>query len=107
MSDKDIKEIIKRLNHLEVAVFPKKRGRVAAQTSKRTTSGPKGGILLLISKNFFTTQRTVDEVLETLKKNGYHYHKDVARTALTRLSNKSGPLTAFKDGGVKVFVNRK
>ena len=48
---KQIKEILSRLEKLEIAVFLKKPHDIRP-TEERNFSGPKGGILLLLSKGF-------------------------------------------------------
>ena len=106
MNQKTIKNILTRLDRLEKAVFGS--GKKKTATGKQTEfSGPKGGILLLISKGFFNKRRTASEVRNELEKNDYDYRIQVVQTALNRLTKNKGPLTTLTVGGKKVYVKRK
>jgi len=105
MGKKVIQNITARLERLEKVVFGHKAH--AVQKEQRGLKGPKGGILLLISRKFMDKSRTAQEVREELKKKRYSYRIQVVQTALNRLSIKIGPLTAALEGGKKVYVKRK
>ncbi|MFZ3012039.1 MAG: hypothetical protein WA060_03550 [Minisyncoccia bacterium] len=111
MSDKINKEIInilKRLDRLETFVFPKGKKKVVTPASSSINfTGTKGGVLFLVSKNYFSKKHTAREVLEELAKNDYHYKISVVQTTLNRLSDKKGFLTALEESGQKVYVKRK
>jgi enolase len=102
----EIRALVKRVEKLEAAVFSKKVKPLKSGKDE-TTSGPKGGILILISKGFFSPERALDDVVQALRKAQYRYHKDVVRNALNRLSSKKGPLTKFREAGVTLFAERK
>jgi len=109
MNDKIIAHIIKRLERLEKTVFStgKKDARALAET-KKEFKGPKGGILLLLSRGYFSSRKTATEITAELKKSGYDYRRQVVQTALNRLSKNMGPLTTgVKEGGKKAYVKRK
>lgn len=108
-TNKQIAGIIKRLERLEKEILPKGKSLVAPIKSKESDfTGPKGGILFLISKNFFSKKRGARQVLDELEKNDYiGYRIQVVQTALNRLSKPKGPLTALTDNGVKVYAKRK
>lgn len=102
----DMNDIVVRLKRLEDAVFgtraPSKKISIAS-----TSSGPKGGILQLISKGFFGKKKVVAEVVKKLEEQDYHYSATVVQTALRRLSTVKGSLVALTEGGVKHYVIRK
>lgn len=103
---KQIKEIIVRLEKLEKAVFLKDHRQPTDPKPKKFT-GAKGGILFLLSKDYFNRRRSAPEVKEELKKNGYDYSIQVVQTALNRLSKSKEPLVALRDSGKRVYVKRK
>jgi hypothetical protein len=70
-------------------------------------SGPKGGVLLLIDRDFFASKKTLEDVCSAMEKEGYIYEKDVIRVALFRLSKPNGPLKRIEEGSKKVYVKRK
>lgn len=99
------KQIIKRLERLEKAVFG--GGVHIKKVSPKKYSGPKGGIQLLIDKSLFPKKLTASEAKKLLEKYDYHYRRQVVQTALNRLSKPGGPLVSFKEGGKKVYAKRK
>jgi hypothetical protein len=99
-----IDKIVKRLEKLEKAVFGNGGKAPKAQGNFK---GIAGGIRLLQSKLFFTKKHTAVGVKTELEKHGYNYQIAAVQTALNRASVKNGPLTAFRENGVKVYVVRK
>lgn len=106
MNDKIIEKILLRLHRLEKVVFSTGRDRKSEKPQKDFT-GATGGIRLLISKSFFKQGKTAPVVKSELEKRGYFYRIQVVQTALNRLSERSGPLSAFKKDGKKMYVERK
>jgi hypothetical protein len=104
MDEKTLKTIGLRLERLEKAIFG--AGGKGGRRSQRFT-GASGGTRLLISKGFFKQPRTAAAVKAELEKNGYVYRISVVQTGSNRLSGRSGPLSAFKRDGKKVYVERK
>lgn len=103
-----LEDILSRLEKLEKAVFARKPDREDTKSiSPGSFSGPKGGILMLIEKNFFQTPRAASEVKSSLGENDYHYSIQAVQTALNRLANLRGPLNTLKDGKKKTYVKRK
>ena len=106
MEDKSIKALEERVSRLEKAVFG-----VGKKTKKEMNvsdfTGATGGVRLLISKGFFKKARTAPDVKSELEKNKYVYRIQVVQTSLNRLSKRTGPLSALKEGGKKVYVDRK
>lgn len=111
MDDKvleQIEQIKKRLEKLESVVFNNKNQEKTKITSPDNKYvGVKGGVLLLIDKNFLEKFRTAQQVRTSLIEQGYNYSIQVVQTTLNRLSTKSGPLTAMREGKTKVYARRK
>lgn len=108
-SNKEIADILKRLQRLEDAVFPMKKKTVSKEDAHDGAfSGPKGGALLLLSKGFFLKQRSVAQVVTELQGMGYvGYQRQVVQNALNRLSANKGPLIASTESGVRMYAKRK
>lgn len=96
--------LFQRLEKLESIV---KSGKSVETSKVKEFSGPKGGILFLISKNFFSQKRTAQEVKGEMNKFKYFYIIQVIQTTLNRLSDKTGPLVSVEENGKKVYVKRK
>ena len=111
MNNEISKQIEKRITRLEKAVFGRKgrTGAVAKSPAKASDfSGPTGGVRLLVSKNFFKSERGLADVRAALKKEGYRGYVDaVIQTALNRQSARNGPLATFKKGSRKMYAKRK
>lgn len=101
-----IRDLIKRIEKLEKAVFSAKPRE---NTSKRRSefTGPKGGVLKLIAEEFFKKRKTATETKSEMETYDYHYSIQAIQMALKRLSNKDGPLVSFVESGKKVYVERK
>jgi hypothetical protein len=106
--EKQIKDILTRLEKLEKKVFPvgKQISKVNGEKSENF-SGTKGGILFLLSKGYFNQRRSAPDVKAELGKNDYHYSIQVVQTALNRLSKGKGGLVAMKEEGKKIYVKRR
>ena len=97
-----------RLARLEKAVFGQKKDKSTTRpTPGKNFEGPSGGVRFLVSQGFFRTQRDLADVRAALAKNDYHYVAPVVQTALNRQATRSGSLATFKEGGKKMYVNRK
>ena len=108
MDDKILNTIDQRLARLEKAVFGQKKGKSTTRPAARKNfEGPSGGVRFLVSQGFFRTKRGLADVRAALTKNDYHYVAPVVQTALNRQSTRTGPLATFKEGGKKMYVNRK
>jgi len=106
MDEKTVEKMEERLTRLERAVFGTKRGQTR-ETSAKGFAGLKGGLHLLISRGFFKTKKALAPTRQELEKHDYHYSAAAIQTTLNRLSTRTGPLAAFKEGGKKVYVRRK
>jgi hypothetical protein len=111
MSDKPNKEIgdiLKRLQRLEETVFSAGKKAALKKQSGNEFSGPKGGALLLISKGFFSRQKNAAQVVTELETLGYiGYQRQVVQNALNRLSANKGQLIASTEEGVRMYAKRK
>ena len=110
MNEKEqIKNIFERLDKLEKEVFSSTEKRTSKTKADKSQnfSGTKGGLLLLVSKNYFNQRRSAPEAKAELGKNNYHYSIQVVQTALNRLSTGNGELVAMKESGKKTYVKRK
>ena len=107
MTTKVDKDILARLEKLEQAVFGNQAKKPLNRNKTKQLKGPKGGILLLISKGFFTKPIKAVEVRSKLESEGYYYSIAPVQTALNRLATVSGPLTRHEKDGKKVYVGRK
>lgn len=106
MNEKLLKNLLARLERLEKAVFGSRKKNVPKNKPEKF-EGPKGGVLLLISKGILNKRRTAPEIKIELKKHDYDYRIQVVQTALNRLSKNKGPLTAFLEDGKKIYIKRK
>lgn len=106
MSEDQLKDIIKRLHRLEKAVFGGK-GKPSQAVQVKGFAGLKGGLRFLISRRFFKAKNSLGDCRQELEKHGYHYSAAAVQTTLNRLARRTGPLAAFKQGGKKVYVERK
>lgn len=106
-STAEIKDLKARITKLEKAVFGTNSKKSVSQRHQADFKGPKGGVLLLISKGYLNKRRTAREVMVELEKNDYYYRIQVVQTTLNRLSSPKEPLTALKVGNQKVYVKRK
>jgi len=102
----ELKEIIKRLERLEKAVFSKD-SKPSPKPASSSFSGATGGVRLLISKSFFSKGKTLGEVRSALAENGYHYSRQAVDMALKGLAKRKGPLVILKVRGGNSYVNRK
>ncbi|MGD0651001.1 MAG: hypothetical protein ABSA97_07660 [Verrucomicrobiia bacterium] len=106
MEDKIIQALEKRVGRLEKAVFGVGK-KLKPEKKAGNFKGATGGVRLLISKGFSKKARTAPDVKTELEKNEYVYRIQVVQTSLNRLSKRSGPLSALKEGAKKVYVDRK
>ena len=106
--EKIIKQILNRLNRLELAVFGKKNVKTKLLKSKKEFKGTTGGIRLLISKSFFKgKKRAFDEIKKDLNKNDYYSSRQSIQASLGQLSTSKGPLVKIKERGKNYYAERK
>lgn len=110
----EIKKLLAKIENHEKRICALESNKNKNQVNKLNSTkkeenyaGPKGGTTLLINEGFFKSKKTSDDVHSTLNKKGYVYKRQVVQTTLNRLSKSKGLLVAFKEGGKKVYVERK
>jgi hypothetical protein len=109
--NKETLTIEQRLTRLEKAVLGKGEGngdrKSKASPKASDFSGPTGGVRLLVTKSFFNKKKTFAEVRSALSDHDYHYSAQAVQMALNRLAGNRGTLVSLKQGGKKLYVNRK
>jgi hypothetical protein len=94
----------KRISKLEKAIFTEK----AKPKGKREFKGLSGGIEYLISKEFLNTPKSVKEIHNELRKEGYHYQeKSVDKLLRIDFMAKRKILTRIKENNVWKYAVRK
>lgn len=108
MSQKEInKQTFERLERLEKVIFGKPRSKHFKKITQKDFSGATGGIRFLISKGFFKKKRDLTEARKELADNDYHYSRQAIHEALKLCSKSKGSLVTLKEGGRKLYVERK
>lgn len=103
-TEKIIQDHEKRISELEKAIFIEK----AKPKKKHEFKGLSGGIEYLISKGFLGTPRSVKEVQEELRKEGYHYSvQSVDKLLRVDFVRKRKILTRTKENNIWKYVARK
>ena len=104
-----LKQILKRLDRLEAAVFGNRKEKSEPpSTKKKDFKGVTGGIRLLISQGSFKNKkRTFAEIKEALNKEGYFSSLQAIQAALDQLSISKGPLRKIKEGKRNYYAERK
>jgi predicted nucleic acid-binding protein len=107
--NKKILDIEKRVIALEKATKDQQLAITEKKASNQTNlSGLQGGIRFLISKNFLSTPKTVNEILDELKREGYHYPRNsVNKIVSINLMQKQKILTRVKEDNVWKYALRK
>ncbi len=101
--EKALKELEKRISKLEKAIFTEKVKPVTGEFK-----GLSGGIRFLISTGFLNSPKSVREVREELKREGYHYSYDsVDKLLRVDFMAKQKILTRIREDGVWKYVVRK
>jgi len=101
---KKLQEHERRISELEKAIFVKK----IKPKEKQEYKGLSGGIEYLISKEFLNTPKSVKEIYEELRKEGYHYpEKSVHKLLSVDFMTKRKILTRIKENNVWKYVTRK
>jgi len=102
---KEFSKIKTRLDKLEKTVFQDKKLTI---TQVSDYSGLRGGIRLLINNSFFSNPKSLNEIMEELQRENYHYGIAVVAEALSvSFTKKQKVLTRFKEGKIFKYVIRK
>ncbi len=117
MSEKEILNILKKINKRLDSIDAKLKGKVSKDLSKKldkkskkekSYKGLSGGIELLIENNFFNKEKEPKEVTLELKREGYHYAGNVVARALARdFVKKKRKLTRIQSKNLYKYVIRK
>lgn len=103
----ELEELRSRVEKLENAVFAKSKDQKRGSAQQTKFSGPTGGVRLLISKGYFRSKRRFADITAELKAQGYLYSRQAFQESLTRLARPGAPLVTIKEGGTKVYAERK
>jgi len=103
MMTKDMNDLLRRVEKLELAVF----GAGKAVKVKRSFKGATGGLRLLANDGFFDRGRFFSEIESELRKRGYYYSKQAIQTPLNRMSGLRGPLVSIREKGRKLYAKRR
>lgn len=98
--------IEQRLARLEKAVFGSKK-REDHKKPAEGFGGATGGVRFLVSKGYLKKKNALAEIRSALAQHDYHYSAQAVHEALKRLIQKGGPLVSLREGGKKLYVNRK
>lgn len=103
---KKIDEIEIRLKKIEDILFS---GNKSPQLkTKENFSGLAGGIRFLIKNGFFNEPKTLKDVIDELKREGYHRSTSgVASTLSVTFTANQKILTRIKEGKIWKYVTRK
>jgi len=100
---KTIQDHERRISELEKAIFVKK-----VKPKIEEFKGLSGGIKFLITNGFLSSPRSVKEIHEELKKEGYHYpYHSVDKLLRVDFVTKQKILTRVKENKVWKYVTRK
>jgi hypothetical protein len=77
-------------------------------SSKKGFKGLSGGIRFLITNKFFDSPKSLNEIIEELKREGYHYSKSGVASTLSETFTKSQKvLNRINQEGAWMYVLRK
>ena len=104
---KKIEEIDERLKKIEDILFSEQKPLLPSK-NKENFSGLAGGIRFLIKNEFFNEPKTLKEVIDELKREGYHRSTSgVASTLSVTFTASQKILTRIKEGKTWKYVMRK
>ena len=116
MSKENPQIIIEQIKSLLDSLSPYLKGGVISKTKvnsqpkeiPKTYKGVVGGIIRLVDEDFLNKPRSINEVSDELKKDGYVYKASVTAVALLRL-NRRRILTRVQSDDKKnwLYVKRK
>jgi len=102
--EKAIQDHEKRISELEKTISVEK----VKPKRKQEFKGLSGGIEFLISKGFLDSPKSVKEVQEELRKEGYHYpYESINKILYVNFMTKRKILTRLKENDVWKYVVRK
>ena len=103
---KKIEDIDARLKKIETMLFS--NNKFQSIKGKENFSGLAGGIRFLIKNGFFNEPKTLKEVIDELKREGYHRSiSGVASTLSVTFTANQKILTRINEGKLWKYVIRK
>ena len=103
---KKIEEIELRLKKIEDTLFSE--NKPTKFKTKESFTGLAGGIRFLIKNGFFNEPKTLKDVIDELKREGYHRSTSgVASTLSVTFTANQKILTRIKEGKIWKYVMRK
>lgn len=107
----DLKQLEQRLVALERVVFGSPVLAARANERKEMTSGSRGpteGVRELISEGFFRMKkRSLREVRAAMEERGLIYSAQAIDIALTRNARRNRTLVLLREGGRKIYSERR
>ncbi|PIN88136.1 hypothetical protein COV12_00120 [Candidatus Woesearchaeota archaeon CG10_big_fil_rev_8_21_14_0_10_32_24] len=114
MNEEQIKQefekIWDKIKELENKIFQKKEITTKERKpySKKDYKGLAGGIRLIITEGFLNSPRSVNEIFNELKRQGYHYpQKSVSKLLSINFMKNTRILTRVKENKKWKYVLRK
>lgn len=109
--DEEIKQefekVWKKLRGLEEGLIPLPKKEIKKE-GKKSYSGLTGGIKLLINENFLGTPKSVKEIFDELKRQGYHYpKKSVFKLLSIDFMKNKRIITRIRENNKWMYVIRK
>jgi hypothetical protein len=107
----DLKQLEQRLVALERVVFGSTVLAARVNDSREMTAGSRGpteGVRELISGGFFRMKkRSLREVRAAMEERGFVYSAQAIDIALTRNAKRNGTLVLLREGGRKIYSERR
>lgn len=106
---REFEKIWEKLNEFESKISEEREITAKNQIKKKKTyNGLAGGIRMLIDNGFLAIPKTVKEVHEELKREGYHYsYASTDKLMRVDLHKRTKVLNRVKDGKTWSYVVRK
>jgi len=110
---KKLEEMDNRLERIEKKFFSVKteaslKKSKPTSTKKAVYKGISGGVKMLIDNGFFETPRSMRQVIDELKREGYFYPPQSVDSAIRKdFFGRKKVLSRIKDGKIWVYVIRK
>ncbi len=108
--DPEVKKILddheSRIKKLENNLLIEKKNKIKEAT--KGYKGLAGGIRFIIKSGFLNNPRSLNEIINELKREGYHYSKSGVASTLSETFVKSQKiLNRIKEGKIWKYVLRK
>ena len=108
ISDEEFLDLKKRVERLEQKLNNPKKEFNKIEKSPNNYNGLVGGIRLLISEKFLNQPKSLGEISEELKRQGYHYSvKSISKALLVDFMKKMKLITRLKENKAWRYVIKK